>query len=348
MKKRKINTMEELSEAIGVSRPTLSRYFQDARSVRGSTSEKIRKGLEQIEYVPNFFATRMNRKSTGLIGVIVPHFNDLFYTSLLEAAELTALDAGFTIITQSSHGTPAREEHAIDQLISMNADGVLIAPLGANSSKDALERLRSNAPFVFVDSKLPDMLDHTDFVGTNNRQSIALITEYLCRTGDAPAFLAMPRLNSNSLEREAAYIEKIQELGFEPRILNTEALDDSWDFEAFGYQLMDDMLSRGRLDVRTVLCANDRLAIGALRAANRHGLTHPGRDPTRTIRIAGHDDHPLSRFMTPALTTVAQDIDGIGKRAIQILVNRINGVRNGNEDPEHAFFDAALKVRESA
>jgi hypothetical protein len=73
MAKPKINTMAELSEAIGVSRPTLSRYFQSPDTVLGKTAEKIRLGLEQVEYVPNFFATRMNRKTTGIIGVIIPY-----------------------------------------------------------------------------------------------------------------------------------------------------------------------------------------------------------------------------------------------------------------------------------
>ncbi|MCW1950209.1 MAG: LacI family DNA-binding transcriptional regulator, partial [Octadecabacter sp.] len=64
MNKPRIKTMEELSLAIGVSRPTLSRFFQDPTLVKAKTVAKIEKGLEQVEYVPNFFATRLNRKST--------------------------------------------------------------------------------------------------------------------------------------------------------------------------------------------------------------------------------------------------------------------------------------------
>ena len=66
----KIRTMEELSEAIGVSRPTLSRYFQDAARLRASTRQRIEAGLARVDYVPNFFAINMNRKQTRLIGVI--------------------------------------------------------------------------------------------------------------------------------------------------------------------------------------------------------------------------------------------------------------------------------------
>ena len=74
-KKTKISTMNELSDALGISRPTLSRFFQDPASVRPSTSAKIEERLKSVDYVPNFFATRMNRKSTGIIGVVIPYHN---------------------------------------------------------------------------------------------------------------------------------------------------------------------------------------------------------------------------------------------------------------------------------
>lgn len=348
MEKPKINTMEELSAAIGVSRPTLSRYFQSPDSVRGSTSEKIRLGLERVEYVPNFFATRMNRKSTGLIGVIIPHFNDLFYSSLLEVIELAAIEAGFTIITQSSHGDAGIEARAMEKLLSMNADGVLVAPLGEHSNVDALARLGANLPLVLVDSRLPNFLPDLDFVGTSNQQSTAIIMDYLCRTGSPPVFLGMPRLNSNGLERETVYISQMERLGHDPVILDGNAGDENWHFEANAFRLMDDHFSRGRFSDATILCANDRLAIGTLRAANRHGLFPRGRDVPAPIRIAGHDDHPLSRFMTPSLTTVAQDIEAIGRNAIEVLTARMHSGSSLQIAPNIQQFDATLKVRESA
>ena len=107
--KQKIGTMKELSEAIGVSRPTLSRYFQDPSAVRPSTSQKIEERLKEIDYVYNFIATRQNRKSSGLVGVIIPYYNDLFFTSLLQAIEKAARGAGYTVITQSSDGNSEGE-----------------------------------------------------------------------------------------------------------------------------------------------------------------------------------------------------------------------------------------------
>ena len=353
MKKPKINTMEELSAAIGVSRPTLSRYFQSPTSVKGSTSERIRLGLERVEYVPNFFATRLNRKSTGMIGVIIPYLNDLFFTRLLESIEIVAMEAGLTVITQCSHSDPAIEARAAETLMSMSVDGALVAPLGDNSDPEVHRRLQSRLPFVLVDSR-PSTMPDVDFVGTDHRQSTGLITEYLCRVGEPPVFLAMPRVNFNAMERENAYIERMRALGHEPEVIGTELLGDQWHFEAHGEAVLNDLFGRGRMTERSILCANDRVAIGALRAAARHGLV-PGRMKEGGLRIAGHDDYPLCPFTVPALTTVAQDFDAIGKASVSRLLEMIGGAAEGAprsiaraEAPKIQLFEGALKLRESA
>lgn len=343
--KRKIATMKELSEAIGVSRPTLSRYFQNPSSVRPSTSQRIKERLAEVDYVYNFIATRQNRKSSGLIGVIIPHYNDLFFTSLLEAIERCARDAGYTVITQSSHGDAEGETRAVARLRSMNADGAIIAPLGLESSTESFMLAKEDFPIVFTDSHPAEPVPDTDFVGTDNTQSIGVIVEYLCRTGDAPIFLGMPRVNSSAIERAEAYRAKMLELGHEPRFVETDGAEGNWQFETYGLNILDEHFSRLRYTTETILCANDRIAIGAIRAANKHGLFARGPERRGTLRIAGHDDHPLSRLMFPALTTAGQDIEGISRDAVRILIERIRGKRDGGSTS--ILKEAALRIRES-
>ncbi|HPE59354.1 MAG TPA: LacI family DNA-binding transcriptional regulator [Thiolinea sp.] len=342
--------MEELSVAIGVSRPTLSRYFNDPKSVRQSTADKIRLGLEQVDYIPNFFATRMNRESTGIVGVIIPYLHDLFFASLLEAIEKTGLRHDFTILTQSSHGDPRLEARAVERFISMNADAIVISPLGMDSDVGALELAASKLPVVFIDSNLPEHLPNVDFVGTDNRQSINIIVDYLCRTGTPPIFFSMPRLNSNSQEREAAYIERMQWHGLQPQVLTHDAIperwSERWSFESHAYRLMDDYFSRGRYTADTLLCVNDLLAIGVLRAATRHHLTIKPSTGTEGIRVAGHGGYPLSDYMTPSLTTVTQDVTALAEAAIRIVIERVRGESSGQ--PSRQLFEASLKIQESA
>lgn len=343
--KLRIDTMEELSVAIGVSRPTLSRYFQDPERVSRTSRQRIQDGLERVEYVPNFFATRLNRKSTGMIGVIIPYLNDLFFTRLLEAIERAAMEAGYTVITQCSHSDPAIEARAAETLMSMNVDGALVAPLGNHSDVKVHEHLRSRLPFVLVDSR-PEIMPKVDFVGTNHMQSTGLVTEYLARVGGSPVFLAMPRVNFNAMERERAYIAKMLELELEPRIIGTELVQETWHFEAHGLAVLDAEFSSGRLTDASILCVNDRVAIGALRAAACHGL-EPGAQRKGGLRIAGHDDYPLCPYTTPTLTTVAQDVDAIGKSAVTRLVENIHAENSLGEQTVN-LIDGVMKIRESA
>ena len=346
MKKPKINTMAELAAAIGVSRPTLSRYFQSPDSVRGSTSKKIKLGLESVEYVPNFFATRMNRKTTGIIGVIIPYLNDLFFTKLLEAIEIAAMNEGFTVITQCSHSDPLIEARAVETLMSMNVDGALVAPLGNQSDQAAHQRLQSRLPYVLVDSR-PATMPDVDYVGADHVQSTELITEYLCRVGKPPVFLAMPRVNFNAVERENAYVNKMQALGHAPEVIGANLISENWFFEAHGEAVLSDSFSQGRLLDRSILCANDRVAIGALRAAARHGLA-PGASGKGGLRIAGHDDYPLAPFTTPALTTVAQNVEAIGNAAVSRLIEILHSDGKLGGGPQVQLFEGTLRLRESA
>ncbi|SFS57519.1 transcriptional regulator, LacI family [Sulfitobacter marinus] len=345
MAKPEIHTMEELSAAIGVSRPTLSRYFQDPSKVSKSSVERIRRGLEQVEYIPNFFATRMNRKKTGMIGVIIPYLNDLFFTRLLESIERAAMRAGYTVITQCSHSDPEIEARAAETFLSMNVDGAVVAPLGNRSDLKVYERLNARLPFVLMDSR-PARLSGVDFVGTDHVQSTGLITEYLSRVGAPPVFLAMPRVNFNALEREMAYISKMEELGFEPTIIGIESLNGEGYFEAHGLAVLDDHFSKGNFIDASILCANDRVAIGALRAAARHRL-EPGALHRGGLRIAGHDDYPLSEFMIPTLTTVAQNVQAIGQAAVDRLIEKLR-VEKPHDNQAVQLMDGVLKVRDSA
>jgi len=343
--KQKIATMKELSEAIGISRPTLSRYFQDPSSVRASTSQKIKERMLDVDYVYNFIATRQNRKSSDLIGVIVPQYNDLFFASLLEAIKKAIQGTGYTMITQSSDGNAQGEVQAVTRLRSLGADGAIIAPLGLESSSEAFQMAAGDFPIVFADSQPAQPIQGADFVGTDNDQSIAYIVEYLCRTGDTPIFLGMPDVNSNATERREAYVSKMIELGLTPRFVEVDRADESWQFEAYGLGVMDAHFSRQKHTNDTILCANDRIAIGAISAANKYGLFERNGEAQSPLRIAGHDDHPLSQYMYPAITTAGQDIEGIGQDAVELLLERARD--EGPAAPVFLRKEAFLVIRAS-
>lgn len=346
--KKRINTMEQLSAEIGVSRATLSKYFHDPSSVRKSTSLKISKLLDTVDYVPNFLARNMNRKQTGIFGVVLPHLNDLFYMTLLREIERRAEELDFSVLIQNSHGDPKKEIRAVENLRSMNAEGVIVAPIGSIQNSAAFKRLSSDLPLVFVDSRCPGLEKDFSFVGTDNNQSMKLMVDYLRRSGSAPKFLSMPSVNSNSKERQEAYENRMVQVGLVPDVIETKAQDALWDFESGGYEIIKEMIERGLDDKATILCANDRLAMGALRAANEAGLLQADDDHSPRFRIAGHDDHPLSQYMWPSMTTVSQDVVRIGRAAVDCVSRQSRADKDEDKSPVEHLFPAQLCIRNSA
>lgn len=342
--KTRLKTMEDLAQAIGLSRPTVSKYFNDPESVRASTRSKIERALEEYDYTPNLLAMNLNRRRTRVVGIVVPEINDPFFTHLVRVVQLSALESGYLVIVESSHGDAGLEARAIESLASMHAAGVILAPLGIDADLSRLHRLREFMPIVFVDSRLDS---ETAYVGTNNEQSISLIVDYLCRSGSPPAFFTMPAVNYNGIERERAYTTKMTEIGHEPRIINEGMPYTGWDFEQYGQTAMLELIDSGKLDADTILCANDRLAFGVLSAAFKRGLA-VGRSGDARLRVAGHDDQPLSKFCCPALTTVAQDVEAIGIEAVKLLLDKLGRDGPAAKHDVERLFDARLMLRESA
>ena len=105
----RIRTMEEFAAASGISRPTLSRFFNDPQSVRKSSRIRIEEAMERFGYRPNLFATNFNRRSPKTLGIVVPSLMDPFYAELVQCIERQALSVGYWTVIQNSQGDPERE-----------------------------------------------------------------------------------------------------------------------------------------------------------------------------------------------------------------------------------------------
>ena len=338
---RKIKNMEDFAKVCEISRPTLSKYFNNPQSVRNTTRTKIEAALEEFDYRPNIFAINQNRKLTKTIGILVPYLADPFFAELVRMIERLCIATGYWPIVFSAHGDQELENNALSTLQSLRPAGALIAPLGRRSDFDAVRRFAEEVPTVVFDS-------HVDvgqaFVGSNNFQSIGLMVDYLCRSGEPPCFFEMPPVNPNANKRREAYIQSMERLGHDPKVIQVNG--SGWEFERIGMEEGERLIVGRALPSNTVLCSNDRLAVGFVAAAYQNGL-RVGRGPGCALRVAGHDNHPCSQFTSPPLTTVSQDYTAIAERSISILFNLIH---EGSlpEDRQVILFDGKLVLRSSA
>ena len=339
----KVRSMEEFAALSGISRPTVSKYFNDPRSVRESTRVRIERALERYDYRPNIYAINQNRKLTKNIGIVVPYLADPFFAEIARVIERRCIDAGYWPTLFSAHGEQKLENDILDSLRSLKPAGVLLAPLGRASDRAAVSAFCHDVPTVLFDSEIEDV--GVAFVGSDNPQFVSLITEYLCRTGEPPCFFEMKHpVNPNANKRRQAYMRSMEALGLEPHVV--QAGGEGWAFEEIGRREGIRALETRQFATNTVLCSNDRLAIGFIAACYERGL-RVGRDANCAIRVAGMDDHPFSQFTCPPLTTIAQDYDSVSKQSVETLFRVIDG-DYAAVSREKTLFEGKLVMRDSA
>lgn len=339
----KIKNMEEFAVVSGISRPTISKYFHDPASVRKSTRARIEAALEQHDYRPNMYAINQNRRLTKNIGIIVPYSADPVFAEFSRNLETLVIEAGYRPILLSSQGARSQEIENLNSLRSIKPAGVLMAPLGHNSHRDALEAFCNDVPTVLFDSNIAGIGEA--FIGHDNAQATGLICDYLCKTGEPPAFFGMRNpTDPNAFRRRETYCDVMERLGHTPQLIQVDG--DGWNFEEIGYQQGRAVITEKRLPSSTILCSNDRLAIGLLAAAYETGH-RVGSDEGCELRVAGHDDHPFSRYTCPSLTSVSHDYDSISKRSVELLLGLIDSEMR-SENRHTKLFDGTLILRSSA
>ncbi len=345
MSANKIKSLEELATVSGISRPTLSKYFHNPDSVRTSTRKQIENTLRDYNFEPNIQSGSQARQLRQTIGIVVPYLADPFFGELIRIIKQRVIAAGYMAAVYSSDGEKQLESEILATLKSLKPAGVLLAPLGRASEHEQIAHFCADVPTVMFDSYIDGIA--SAFVGSDNRQSVTMMVDYLIRTGDAPCFFEMPPVNPNADKRREAYIRAMKEFGHTPMIVQVEG--SGWDFEQISFQEGQRLFEERSLPANTVLCSNDRLAIGLLSAAYQKGL-RVGHDSKSTLRIAGHDDHPYARFTCPSLTTVAQDYDSIARQSVNSLLQILGHeeIRGAVSRQYDTFFESKLVMRASA
>ncbi len=317
----KIRNMEEFATVSGISRPTVSKYFNDPGSVRASTRARIELALERYDYRPNIYAMNQNRKLTKTIGVVVPLLSDPYFAEIARKLEQYCIAAGYRPTLFSSHGDPALEVEVLDTLRSLKPAGVLLAPLGRASDRNALKKFCDDVPTLIFDSSVDEI--GLAFVGSDNFQFTSHITDYLCRTGEAPCFFEMKTpANPNAHRRRQSYLDAMARFGHKPDVISIEG--EGWGFEEIGRLGGHEAFKKDRFSSNTILCSNDRLAIGLLTACYEQNI-RVGRGDDCAIRVAGQDGHPHSRYTCPPLTTISHDYDSVSQTAVKTLFAAIEG-----------------------
>lgn len=336
-------TMQDVADAAGVSRVTVSKFFNGGASLKPATRERIEAACLALQYSPDPHAVSLVKGRSNLIGVVLPVISEPYFAAVLQTLEQEAATQGLQLLIQSSANDPAREAAALLALKAMKVAGIIITVVDSMQNAALLDSLAREMRIVHFDTYLTPACHH---VLNDNHQSIRLLVEHCLARGRKPAYLGAPHIAFPSRpERLESYLDALRAAGLPPCVVPVAEEEHTWRFEAYAHKYVGQWLAEGSwraAQIGALVCATDRLALGAMRAMREHGL-EPGRD----LLVCGHDDLSFSEYLHPALTTARQDVARLGRAAIECL-SLPDDYFNARRPYFERRLPAELVIRESA
>lgn len=325
--------MKDVARAANVSIQTVSAVVNDKPEITLETRERVLAAINQLGYRPYKVARSLRTRSTNTIAIILSDITNPFFSTVVSIAEDYAHSAGYSLILYNTHYDGERERYYCQAVLERWIDGLLfVSTLDHVNGLDMVQK--AGVPVVALD-RIPD-----DYIGPSvtldNVKAGRLAAEHLLELGHTRfAHISGPLDLRLSRERQRGFQEAIGARGLDlgPCIPG----DDNWS-GASGYRAMQSLLELAARPT-AVFAANDRMAIGAMRAIAERGLRIP-----QDISVVGVDDIELAALHNPSLTTVAQSLTDVATQAVQILLEILKGK---DHSQTQVVLDAVLKVRES-
>jgi LacI family transcriptional regulator, repressor for deo operon, udp, cdd, tsx, nupC, and nupG len=326
-----VRRLADVAKKVGVSEATVSRVLNGKAGVSDSTREAVLTALDVLGYER---PTQLRGQRARLIGLVLPELQNPIFPALAEVIGGALAQRGFTPVLCTRTAGGLSEADYVDMLLEQHASGVVFA--GGHFAElaaphDHYRLLNSRGiPVVLVNAAI----DNLGFpcVATDDLSAAAQAFGHLVALGHERIGLVLgPEDHMPSRRKLAAFRDHVDRAGFavapvEHALFSLEG----------GQAAATRMLREG---VTGIICGSDVLALGAIRAVRRAGLSVPG-----DVSVVGFDDSGWLNCTDPPLTTVRQPIESMGKAAVALLVNQMEAVV---AHPEELLFEPELVVRGS-
>ncbi len=328
-------SLRRIARTLGLSITTVSRALGGFDDVAAATRARVREEAARIGYQPNRAAQSLRQGRAGAIGVVLPtppgHFGDPFFLRLLAAIGPLLARAGLDLLVMAA--PPGAEEmRAYRHLVeSRRIDGMLVARTRVEDERVAWLQAQG-MPFV-TNGRTAAASPHA-WVDVDGAGAFRTAVRRLATRGHRRiALLNAPDQYFFARDRAAGWRDGLEAAGLPEAPMR--AAEPS---EENGHRLAAELLALPEPPT-ALLCATDRLAVGAL-----HAIADSGRVAGRDVAVIGYDDLPAAGWVSPALTTFAQPHEAAATHALDFLLRRIAG-----EDPAslHMLLAADLVARAS-
>jgi LacI family transcriptional regulator len=339
-----MTTIQELADRTGVSVATVSRALNGSPEVSDATRERILSLAQELDYTPSAAARQLVRRRSHVVGVILesrppvnPDLLHPFFQQVLVGLQHGAGERGYDLLLFAtdepgngyggSHSYARRaEHHGVGGVVAMGFDG---------SHPEMRKLIAAGIPCIAVDSDLGG--PRSGFVTSENRQGAADAVRHLHELGhERIATIAGPLGTRPGAERLVGYREAVAELGLDAPdeyVIEGDFYDES------GYDAAKRLLEL-ETPPTAIFAASDLMAAGTLRAAHELRVAVP-----EELAVVGFDDIALAGLIQPPLTTIRQDMEGLGRMAAEGLIRMIE---DAAAPPAQVHVPTWLVVRASS
>ncbi len=328
--------MRDVASAAGVSRMTVSRALKKNSSISKETRERILKVVREMNYVPDQMAGSLTTKRSGFVAVLVPSLNNLHFAETVQALTKELEGIGQQVLLGYTDYSKQREENLVETMLRRRPEAVVLSYDG-HSDRTVELLSEANVPVIELWERPEDPLGHT--IGFSNRAAASQMTEALIGRGYRNiAFLGEEDDDwTRGAGRRAGWRDAMQKAGLSAHRL-VRAGKPPLSIED-GAGTVETLLSEFP-DTDCIFCVSDPPAFGVLSS-----LRQMGRKVPEDIGVVGFGNFEVSRFSTPAITTVEVDPKRIGTTTGRLLAELLGG--SEETAPHHETVEVTLSFRGS-
>ena len=314
------NTIDTIARKAGVSVSTVSRVMNRPEIVREDKRNRVLAVMEELKYTPSPLARALATDSLGLIGIMVPNITNQANARIVYAAMDRLEQSGFRVLLFDSREDFEREMDIYRSVPKRMIDGIIVI-FGNGENADYME-LSEGLPVVLAGP--PNLGIPLGKLSSDESEGFRNLIDYLRGLGHRRISFFYGSSVTKGGQRRIRYFREVMEaFGLEcPEEL---LLDCSWSLEG-GYDAADRLLKIEDFPT-AVIGTSDQIAIGAMRRFQEEGLSIPG-----DVSIAGFDNSPMARYVTPSLTSLDFPHAEMGAKAADLIIARVRDEASGQDE----------------
>lgn len=301
------SSMKDVAALAGVSVGTVSNVLNRPDIVSPGTRLRVEEAIRTLSFVPHAPAQLLRAGRAKVLGLVVPDIANPFFTEVARGAEDAALESGYVVIVGNSDEQAEREDRYLAVLESQRVGGILITP--TRKGLKPLQRLLDAGVAVTL---LDNSTAATDVcsASVDDVEGGVLAGEHILALGHRRiVWLAGPTDIPQVADRQEGLFRALAEAGIEATSIRAAQMTT-----AAGDAAMAAALESG-IELTALVCANDLLALGAIRALNRSGRRVP-----QDVSVIGYDDIDFASSAAVPLTSIRQPKYELGYAAAKLVI----------------------------